>query len=77
MTGCTHRVYTCNTATLEAEFGNGVGSIPVGGNNPSISWWIVGPLVILHKKRTLTKYWDLSEKPNSELRFQVGLNDLP
>ena len=28
--------YTCNPATLEVEFGNGVGSIPVGVNSPSI-----------------------------------------
>ena len=26
---------TCNPATLEAEFRNGVGSIQVGGNSPS------------------------------------------
>ena len=25
---------TCNPATLEAEFRNGVGSIPVAGNSP-------------------------------------------
>ena len=30
-----------NLATLEAEFRNGVGSIPVGGNDPSIGRWIV------------------------------------
>ena len=32
---------TCNPATLEAEFRNRVGSIPVGGNSPSIGGWIV------------------------------------
>ena len=32
---------TCNPATLEAEFRNGVGSIPVGGNSSSIGGWIV------------------------------------
>ena len=32
---------TCNPATLEAEFRNGVGSVPVGGNSPSIGGWIV------------------------------------
>ena len=32
---------TCNPATLEAEFQNGVGSIPVGINSPSIGGWIV------------------------------------
>ena len=26
----------CIPATFEEEFGNSVGSIPVGGNNPSI-----------------------------------------
>ena len=33
-------VCTCNPATLEAEFRNGVGSIPAGGNSPSIGGWI-------------------------------------
>ena len=32
---------TCNPATLEAEFQNRVGSIPVGGNSPSIGGWIL------------------------------------
>ena len=32
---------TCNPATLEAKFRNSVGSIPVGGNSPSIGGWIV------------------------------------
>ena len=32
---------TYNPATLKAEFQNGVGSIPVGGNNPSKDGWIV------------------------------------
>ena len=32
---------TCNPTTLEAEFRNRVGSIPVGGNSPSIGGWIV------------------------------------
>ena len=32
---------TCNPATLEAEFWNSVGLIPVGDNSPSISGWIV------------------------------------
>ena len=32
---------TCNPATLEAEFRNGVGSVPVEGNSPSIGGWIV------------------------------------
>ena len=27
---------TCNPATLDAEFRNGLGSIPVRGNSPSI-----------------------------------------
>ena len=31
----------CNLATLETEFCNGVGSVPVRGNNPLIGWWIV------------------------------------
>ena len=33
--------YTCNIAALEAEFSNGVGSLPIGGNTPSIDGWIV------------------------------------
>ena len=32
---------TCNSATLESEFRNGVGSIPVEGNSHLIGWWIV------------------------------------
>ena len=36
--GC--RACTCNLATLEAEFRNCVGSIPVGGNSPSMGEWI-------------------------------------
>ena len=32
---------TCNPAILEAEFPNGVGSVPVGDNSPSIGEWIV------------------------------------
>ena len=33
--------WTCNPATLEAEFRNGVGSITVEGNSPSIGGSIV------------------------------------
>ena len=40
--------YTCNPATLEAEFRNGAGSVSVEGNSPSIGGWIVLPLVIQH-----------------------------
>ena len=29
-------VCTCNLATLEAKYQNGVGSKPVGGNSPSV-----------------------------------------
>ena len=39
-------VCTCNPATLEAEFRNGVG-------------WI--PSLIQHYERSLTKYWDITE----------------
>ena len=39
---------TCNLATLEAEFRNRVGSIPVGGNSPSMGGWIKWPPVIQH-----------------------------
>ena len=32
---------TCNPATLETKFWNGLGETPVGGNSPSIGEWIV------------------------------------
>ena len=32
---------TCNPGTLETEFRNSVGSIPVGGKIPLIGGWIV------------------------------------
>ena len=32
---------TCNPDTLEAEFRNGVSSIPAVGNSPLIGGWIV------------------------------------
>ena len=31
---------TYNPATLEAQFGKGVGLVSVGGNSPSIGGWI-------------------------------------
>ena len=52
---------TCNPATLEAEFQNGVGSIPARGNSPSIREWVAWPPAIHHKERSLIKYWDLTE----------------
>ena len=64
---------TCKSATLETEYWNGVGSIPVRGNSSSIGGWIVWPPVIQHRVRSMTKYWALI-RPNSELRFQDGLN---
>ena len=39
---------TCNPTTLEVEFRNGVGSIPVESNSPWIGGWIVRPPVIQH-----------------------------
>ena len=33
--------WTCNPATLEAEFWNSVGLISVGCNSPSVFGWIV------------------------------------
>ena len=50
-----------NPATLEAKFRDGVGSVPVGGNSPSIGGWILWPTVIQQKERSLNKYWDLNE----------------
>ena len=32
---------TCNPTTLETKFRNGMGSLPVGDNRPSIGGWIV------------------------------------
>ena len=32
---------TCNPATLKAQLRNGLGSLPVRGNSPSIGGWIV------------------------------------
>ena len=52
---------TCSPGTLEAEFWNGVSWIPFGGNSPLIGGWIVWPLVIQHKEKSRTKYWDLNE----------------
>ena len=48
---------TCNPATLEAEFRNGAGSVPVGGNSSFIGGWIVFLPVIQYKEKSLTKYW--------------------
>ena len=64
---------TCNPATLEAKFWNGVGLIVVGGKSSSIGGWIVWPPLIQHKERSVTKYWDLTEN-NNEPRFKDGLN---
>ena len=49
----------CNPNTLETTFWNGVGSITIGGSNPSICGWIVWPPVIQLRERSLSKYWDL------------------
>ena len=51
---------TCNPATLEAEIRNGDDSTPVGGNSLLIFGWIVWPSTIQHKKRSLSKYQDLT-----------------
>ena len=42
---------TWNPANLEAEFWNGMSSIPVGGNGPLIDRWIVWPPKIQHKEK--------------------------
>ena len=63
---------TCNPTALEAGFQNGVGSILVGGNSPSICGWIVLP-EIKHKERSLTKYYDLTLTQQCT-RLPVGLN---
>ena len=52
---------TCNPAALEADFQNGVDSIPVAGNSPSIGGWILWPPVIQYYERSLNKYLDLIE----------------
>ena len=46
---------------LEAEFRNGLGSIPVEGSSPSIGGWIMWAPVIQQKESNLTKYSDLIE----------------
>ena len=53
--------YIYNSATLEAEFRNGVGSVPIRGNSASIGGWIEYPPSIQHRERSLTEYWDLTE----------------
>ena len=53
--------YICNSAALETEFPNSVGSTPVGRNSPSLGGWIVWPPLMQHKSRSLTKYWDLAD----------------
>ena len=51
----------CDPAILVAEFWDGMGFVSVGGNNLSLSAWIVSPHVIQKKGRDLTKYWELTE----------------
>ena len=51
----------CDPATSEGEFQNSVNSIPVEGYSPTIGGWITWLIVIQHKDRSLTKYWDLTE----------------
>ena len=50
-----------NPATLETEFRNSVGLIPVGTNSRLVGKWIVLPLVTLCKERNLIKYCDLAD----------------
>ena len=38
--------FTCDPATLEAEFWTSVGLIPVAGNSPSVGQWVLWPPVI-------------------------------
>ena len=45
--------WNCNLANVDAKFRNVVGSVPVGGNIPSLCWWIVWPLAIQQKERHL------------------------
>ena len=52
---------TCNPATLEIEFGNVVGSVPVRSNSPSVGGWTVWPPLIQHKEKNPTKYLELAE----------------
>lgn len=44
--------YTCNAATLEAEFWNCMDLVPVGDNSPSVGKRI---LKIQHNEKNLTK----------------------
>lgn len=56
--------YTCNPATLEAEFWDAVGSRTVGVT--VFNRWVdsviqCDPPAIQHRGRGLTKYWDLAK----------------
>ena len=55
---------TCNPATLEPKYWNVVGSIPVGGNSPSIGGWTEWPTFNTalgeEPNYTLGSNWDLT-----------------
>ena len=53
--------FTCNLATLKAEFWNGLGSVPGGSDDLSIGESIVWPPSIMLKGRNLIRHWDLTE----------------
>ena len=52
---------------FNCKFRSGVDSVLVAGNSLLKGWWILGPPVIQHKDRNLTKYWDLTENRYSQL----------
>ena len=51
----------CNPATLEAEFRNSVGSVPVGDNSPSIDRWLDCMTTCNSALGEESKYCDLPE----------------
>ena len=59
----------CNPATLEADFQNGVGSVPFGGNSPPI-----GREIVTSTRRGARLNTGANLRPKNEPRFQVGLN---
>ena len=51
----------CNLANVDTKFRNRVGSVPVGGNIPSLCWWTVWLLVIQQKERHLLSLIKVTE----------------
>ena len=63
----------CKPAFLEAEFKNGMGSILVGGNIPTIDEWIAWPLIIQHMEKNLNTGAKLRSDKEPEYWGQVEI----